>query len=135
MAKLLKNRKYQALYNKGTNTWFTGYPGSYNVQVDRSDNHEIRHLELQYYGYTRGRSAANVQLRDEHDNLYLMSMSGFDLLMKLTDAPAAILREENLTQYDIQRKTSLVGGGVWFTGSFCQTKQGENYFIEPVEVR
>lgn len=136
MAKLGK-RKYPALYNKDTGAWYTGYENDYGIErkVEKSEQHQIRHLEIQYTGFSRGRSAANIDIVDSDGNKYIMSMSGFDLLMKLVDAPASLLREEKLTNFDIMRKTSLVGGGVWYTGSFCQTKQGQNYFIEPVEVR
>lgn len=133
MAKLGK-RKYPALYNKGTGVWFTGYASS-RVETDSVNFHETDQLELQYVGFRRGMSASNIIMKDLYDNEYLMSMSGFDLLMRIVDSPAALLREEGLTNFDIMRKTSLTGNGVWFTGTFCQTKQGQNYFIEPVEVR
>uniref|UniRef100_A0AAU8GHZ6 Uncharacterized protein n=1 Tax=Salmonella phage vB_SEnST11_KE22 TaxID=3161173 RepID=A0AAU8GHZ6_9CAUD len=135
MAKLGK-RKYPALYNKNTGLWYTGYAHDWKMEekVDKSDKHEIRHLEIQYSEFSRGMSAANIIMKDENGYPYLMSLSGFDLLMKLVDAPADLLRKENLTKYDILRKTSLSGNGVWYVGSFCQTKQGQNYFIEPVEV-
>lgn len=135
MAKLGK-RKFPALYNKSTGLWYTGYAHDWRLEekVNKSDNHEIRRLKLQYHGVSRGMSAANIEMKDENGYLYLLSMSGFDLLMKLVEAPESQLQHEKLTNFDIMRKTSLIGGGVWYTGSFCQTKQGQNYFIEPVEV-
>ena len=134
MAKVGK-RSYPALLYKTTGIWYTGYALEYNMDlyVDRSDKHEVRELSLQYAGYQRGRSAANIEMVDEQGQKYLMSMSGFDLLMKLCDGTAELLK--NLPgHYDILRKTCLNGGGVWFCGSFCQTKQGQNYFIEPAEI-
>ena len=136
MAKLGK-RGYPALYLKGSNVWYTGYAHDWKMEdkVDVSDRHEIRELKLQYTGFSRGRSAANIEMVDQNGNKFLMSMSGFDLLMKIVDAPASIKRSEKLGGYDILRSASLCGFGVWYIGSFCQTKQGQNYFIEPVEVR
>lgn len=136
MAKLGK-RGYPALYLKGSNAWYTGYAHDWKMEdkVDVSDRHEIRELKLQYTGFIRGRSAANIEMVDQDGNKFLMSMSGFDLLMKIADAPASVKRAENLGGYDILRITQHGGFGVWYIGSFCQTKQGQNYFIEPVEVR
>lgn len=136
MAKLGK-RTYPALYSKENGSWYTGYAqeGGLSKRVTKSDNHEKRYLELQYCGVSRGMSAANILMKDEYGYLYSMSMSGFDLLMKLVDATADVLRNEKLTNFDLLRKTSLTGNGVWYVGYFCQTKQGQNYFIEPVEVR
>lgn len=136
MAKLGK-RGYLALYLKGSNVWYTGYAHDWKMEdkVDVSDRHEIRELKLQYTGFSRGRSAANIEMVDQDGNKFLMSMSGFDLLMKIVDAPASVKRPEKLGGYDILRITQHGGFGVWYIGSFCQTKQGQNYFIEPVEVR
>lgn len=136
MAKLGK-RGYPALYLKGSNTWYTGYAhdGKMEDKVDVSDRHEVRELKLQYTGFSRGRSAANIEMADQDGNKFLMSMSGFNLLMKIVDAPASVKRAEKLGGYDILRHTHHGGFGVWYIGSFCQTKQGQNYFIEPVEVR
>lgn len=137
MAKMGK-RKYPSLYNKNTGIWYTGYAHDWGMEekVLESDGHEVRELKLQYSGYGRGRSAANIYMTDDKGNSYAMSMSGFDLLMRITDSPYSQQREDGIyNKFDIQRATSLSGAGVWFTGSFCQTKQGQNYFIEPCEVR
>lgn len=128
-------RKYPALIERTSGKWYTGYEHDWNLgeTVDKLDTHEIRKLELQYAGYSRGRSAANIMMKDKEGFEYRMSMSGFDLLITLTDAPAEELREHQ--DYDIERKTSMTGKGVWYCGSFCQTKQGQNYFIEPAEAK
>lgn len=136
MAKLGK-RGYPALYLKGSNAWYTGYAHDWKMEdkVDVSDRHEVREMKLQYTGFSRGRSAANIEMVDQGGNKFLMSMSGFDLLMKIVDAPENVQKAEKLGGYDIHRETSMLGHGVWYIGSFCQTKQGQNYFIEPVEER
>ena len=102
MAKLGK-RGYPALYLKGSNAWYTGYAHDWKMEdkVDVSDRHEIRELKLQYTGFSRGRSAANIEMVDQGGNKFLMSMSGFDLLMKIVDAPASVKRAEKLGGYDI----------------------------------
>ena len=136
MAKLAK-RKYPAAVFKESRKWYTGYEHDVNCYqektVDLLDNHEIKKLELQYAGYRRGRTAAHILMKDKDGFQYLMSMSGFDLLLTLTDAPAVKRRE--IQGYDVVRQTSLIDGAVWYCGSFCQTKQGQNYFIEPVEIK
>lgn len=154
MAKILK-RKYPAVYNR-EGKWFTGWEGdaiSSPIPEDRkgdlywekrhgyvrSENHTSENLVLQYHGYSRGRSAANIELVDKEGFVYYMSMSGFDLLMRITDSPRSEQREKGwlsrpVDKYDIARETNLNGGGVWFRGTFCQTKQGQNYFIEPCEM-
>lgn len=136
MSKLGK-RGYPVLYLKGSNAWYTGYAHDWKMEdkADVSDRHGVRELKLQYAGFSRGRSAANIETVDQDGNKFLMSMSGFDLLMKIADAPASVKRAEKLGGYDILRHTHHGGFGVWYIGSFCQTKQGQNYFIEPAEVR
>lgn len=156
MAKIGK-RKYPAIFHDN-GKWYTGYEEyaspepcpdhlKDNEWLSRyyswksSDVHEARVLELQYSGYSRGRSAANIHLVDREGFEYIMSMSGFDLLMKITCSSRERLREQGMISYekgelfDISIVTDMGGRGKWFRGNFCQTKQGKNYFIEPCEVR
>lgn len=138
MARIGK-RNYPALVMKETGKFYTGYQGdSYccpQGEVIKVSDHKSVNLCLQYLTYSRGRSAANVEMVDKEGFVYTMSMSGFDLMMQLMDHPSSVLREKGIRDsFNIGRQTNLNGGGVWYTGTFCQTKQGQNYFIEPCEV-
>lgn len=154
MAKIGK-RKYPAVYDRN-GKWFTGWEGDVHTGpvpehvvgnpywedkfgFIKSDDHVAAKLELQYVRYSRGRSAANIIMQDIYGNTYAMSLSGFDILMKLTHWPRLKLRKEGYVgsldsqdKYDISSCRN--GDGEWFEGTFCQTKQGQNYFIEPCEV-
>lgn len=155
MAKMGK-RKYPAVYDKH-GKWFTGYEGDiYTGEIPenlkgnsywedrygyiKNDDHVTRKLELKYVRYSRGRSAANIILQDKEGKHYALSMSGFDILIKLTQWSRASLREEGYVtpegedKFDITCYRDMASGGEWYSGTFCQTKQGQNYFIEPCEV-
>lgn len=135
MAKIGK-RNYPAVTYLDTGKWFTGYVGDIeHPKHIEYDTHIEKELCLRYSSYLRGMSAANIILEDEDGFNYLMSMSGFNLLMSLVTHSKASLREAELVGYNMDLESSLCGNGVWFTGTFCQTKQGQNYFIEPLQLK
>lgn len=136
--KKLSKRNYPSLTLVSNGKWYTGYSEQYDLK-DKcffSDDHEVRLLRLQYNGFTRGRSAANIIMVDREGFKYMMSLSAFDLLMQVTDMSVQRQKEEgSYDKYDISRLTGLNGQGVSYEGMYCQIKQGQNYFIQPAKVR
>lgn len=134
----MKKRNYPSLTMVSNGKWYTGYSEQYDLK-DKcffSDDHEVRKLKLQYKGFTRGRSAANIIMADDEGFEYAMSLSAFDLLIQVVDFSVKRQKEEgSYDNYDISRLTGLNGQGVSYEGMFCQAKQGQNYFIQPAKVR
>lgn len=142
MAKINKDRKYFAVYDKKSGKFYTGWDGSIVSEpyILRGVEHDAREvlekvhspqcLEIQYCGYGKGRSAANLYFEDRDGYQYEMGMKGFDLLMRLMNRPSSEIEEK----YDIKHKRNTPEDGSWITGTFCQTKQGAQYFIETMEL-
>lgn len=138
MAKIGK-RNYESITIGGK--FFTGWYGDIQKSnghfVNRKNevaevdvSHKPQKLVLKYVGYSRGQSAANILFEDTEGYRYQMSLSGFDLMMQILSVPAG-----KLPEYDVLEFWAAFGGpsSKWYTGYFCQTKQGQNYFIEPWE--
>lgn len=85
---------------------FAGREGSYNGAAEWRDAEEFFSV-LYYHGYSRGRSAANMQFKDQAGHEYTMFFSDFDKVVKFLDTGALV-------------------------GTFVPVKRGMNYGVKMV---
>lgn len=154
MTKSLKRRNYAALTVQGSGgKWYTGWEGfaytdagveDYKKQyphadVDRmfegrsswkrvtaEDNHEARHLSIQFKDVAKGRSSAIALFEDEEGFVYTITLNTLGLILTLLHHPRGDLHQG----YDIAEVLTH-GKGIFIEGTFVQVKKGQNYFIEP----
>lgn len=151
MFKDLSKRKYPAVFNDN-GKWFTGwdkdalsteeieklklrhpnYSEEYfeNRKKVKTNEHEHRHLRLQFRQFTQGRSSVVAVMEDEDGFCYNMTLADFEHILLATQrsdnnlADFILVHEETFINVDI---------GTWYIGTFNQCKRGQNYFITPSE--
>lgn len=126
----LSKRKYPALGapSGGQRKWFTGWAGNTHGCLQLAE-HETRKLRLQFVRTEKGMSSATAIFKDEEDFEYEISFGSLEKILILLHHK----RTDYHRQYDISE--TRIHGSTWIEGTFMQIKRGQNYFIEPVEVR